>query len=205
MNNSKNLRKALSDPKFHGRAIRLFLDQHAMVHSRDVSGIEISSFEDEVWFELDQAATRTIPKGVEHSIAWIFWHLTRIEDMTMSVLAAGKDQLFFSEGWDERLGTQVKDTGNQMSFEQVQELSKQLDIPSLKAYRIQVGLRTRAIISQLTIENLKENVDPLRLEKLRQTGSVVEECTGIVKLLGRSHHCRALVDASYPAYFYTLE
>jgi hypothetical protein len=180
----QELRKALSDPQNLDRAVRLFLDQHAMVHSREVSGLEASSFEDEIWYELDQAATRLIPKGFEHSIAWIFWHLTRIEDMTMGILVAGKDQLFFSEGWYERLGTLVKDTGNQMSYKQVQELSAQLDIPDLKAYRIQVGLHTRAIFSQLAKENLKEKVNPLHIEHLRQTGSVAVEAEGLLEYWG---------------------
>ena len=180
----QELRKALSDHKNHDRAIRLFLDQHAMVHSRDVSGFDSCTFEDEVWSKLDQAATRMIPKGFDHSIAWIFWHLTRIEDMTMNGLVAGKDQLFFSEGWNERLGTLVKDTGNQMSDEQIQELSAQLDILVLKAYRTRVGLHTRELILQLTIENTKEKVNPIHIEHLRQTGSVAVEAEGLLEYWG---------------------
>jgi hypothetical protein len=71
-----------------------------------------------------------------------------------------------------------------MSYKQVQELSAQLDILELKNYRTQVGMRTRAIISQLTFENLKEKVDPLRLEKLRQSGSVAGEAEGLLEYWG---------------------
>ncbi len=180
----QELRKALADSLAHDLAIHLFLNQHAMVHSREVSGIETSSFEDEVWQGLEESSTRIIPRGFDHSIAWIFWHLTRIEDMTMGVLTAGKDQLFFSEGWDERMGTLVKDTGNQMSYEQVQELSAHLNIPALKAYRARVGLRTRAIVSQLTVKNLREKVNPLGIAQLRQTGSVAVESEGLLEYWG---------------------
>ena len=84
----KDLRQALSRPEEHPQAINLFLTQHAMVHSAEMSRSGLFSFEDEVWEGLSADQLRRIPPRQEHSIAWLVWHITRIEDITMNLLAA---------------------------------------------------------------------------------------------------------------------
>src|ERR1044071_8416109 len=78
----------------HHQAIELFLDQHAMVHSAKVSKSTLWSFEDELLNDMINEEVRQIPNGDEHSIAWILFHLARIEDITMNMLIAGSAQLF---------------------------------------------------------------------------------------------------------------
>src|SRR5512144_1320742 len=82
----------------HPEAIELFLLQHAMVHSTRVSKLKLWSFEDEILNGLPEEQFRCIPTG-EHSIAWILFHLARIEDITMNILVAGTPQLFVREDW----------------------------------------------------------------------------------------------------------
>ncbi len=88
----KLLRQALSKPETHAAALALFLEQHAAVHARTVSGANGWNFEAEVWEGLDEAAARRVPPGQEHSIVWCLWHLARIEDATMNLLLAGASQ-----------------------------------------------------------------------------------------------------------------
>jgi hypothetical protein len=76
------LRITLTHPDKFNQAISLFIKQHAMVHSADMSGLGLLSFEDEIWQGLDDNILRKIPGNEEHSILWIFWHITRIEDIT---------------------------------------------------------------------------------------------------------------------------
>ena len=88
----KTLRAALTRSDDHQKAIELFLSQHAMLHAAAMSQSGLWSFADEIWRDLSEEAARRIPPNGEHSIAWIIWHLARIEDVTMNLLVAGSPQ-----------------------------------------------------------------------------------------------------------------
>jgi hypothetical protein len=66
----------LDDP---AGAIQLFLDHHGGVHSSRLCAGQAWSFEDEALEGLEEANYRMILPGEDHSIAWILWHLARIE------------------------------------------------------------------------------------------------------------------------------
>ena len=143
------LKAALSHPDEHPEWLDLFLKQHAQVHASVMASTELWSFEDEVLSGLDDGAIRRIPANGEHSIAWISFHLARIEDVTMNVLLAGSAQVIESDGWLERMGVPISDTANAMSVEQVTQLSAKMNVSALRAYRIAVGQRTRQVVCQL--------------------------------------------------------
>ena len=73
------LRQALSHPTEYASAVELFLSQHAMVHSAVLASSGLWSFADEIWQGLDESAARCIPPAGEYSIAWLFWHIGRVE------------------------------------------------------------------------------------------------------------------------------
>ncbi len=58
--------------------------------------------------------------GTSNSIAWLVWHLTRVQDDHVSEVA-GTDQLWTSSGWRVRFGLPLEpvDTGYGHSLEQV--------------------------------------------------------------------------------------
>lgn len=62
----------------------------------------------------------TRPEGRANSIAWLCWHLTRIQDDHIAA-AAGTEQVWTSEGWCERFGLPFPpdDTGYGHSGEDV--------------------------------------------------------------------------------------
>jgi hypothetical protein len=178
------LRQALSRPAEPARAIELFQAQHAMVHSAALALPGLWSFADEIWQGLDGAAARCIPPAGEHSIAWLFWHITRIEDVTMNVLVAGRSQLLFQDGWLARLKVTDRHTGNAMSSQAVAELSVALDLEALRAYRLAVGRQTRQIVVGLPPEAINHKVDPRRLQRLMDEGAVVEAARGLIDYWG---------------------
>jgi hypothetical protein len=180
----KALRAALSKSERRGEAVELFLQQHAMVHATAVSNCGLRTFEDEVWEGMSESAFRTIPAGREHSIAWIFWHLTRIEDMTMNALAGGGEQLFEAGGWYERLGAGARDTGNSMSPGEIAALSAAVDMDALREYRLAVGRRTRTLVPELTFEEINSPVQPERLRRLLDEGAVLPEAAGLLEYWG---------------------
>jgi len=138
------------------------------------------SFEDEVLDDMTSEQIRRIHQNCEHMVAWCFWHIARIEDVTMNLLVAGSPQLLHQDNWLERMKVTLRDTGNAMSEESVANLSDMVDIEALRAYRMSVGRRTREIVMQLKPDELKQKVDPFHLQKVREEGVMVEAASGII-------------------------
>ena len=181
----KVLRYALLQSDDHQAAIDMFLSQHAMVHSAEMSQAGLCSFEDELWQDVTEAVIRRVPRNCEHSIAWVLWHIARIEDVTMNMLVAGSPQLLHRDNWLDRVKVTASDTGNGMDEQGVADLSATIDLEALRAYRLAVGRRTREIVGQLRPEELKRKVDPSRLQRVMAEGVVVEAERGIVDYWGR--------------------
>jgi hypothetical protein len=183
------LRGMLESDTVPPEAIDLFVQQHAALHLTqrrgEAAGESVYSFADEVLDGLTPEQMRRIPPGGEHSIAWIWWHLARIEDMTMNVLVAGNPQLADEENWFKRLHTPLRDSGNEMDIPAVQQLSDGLDIDALLAYRSAVGRRTDEIVRALPLSDLHKPVDSARLQHLLEIGAVKEEARSVLDYWGK--------------------
>jgi hypothetical protein len=168
----KALRQNLTHADNHQKAMELFLSQHAMVHSAEMSNAGLWSFEDETLDGVTGQQKRLIPIKCEHSIVWIIWHLTRIEDITMNLLVAGSPQIMLKEGWLERMKINARDTGNGTTADGVADLSASIDIGALRDYRLAVGRQTRSIVKLLKPEQIKQKVNPARLQQIVLEGAV---------------------------------
>ena len=178
------LRQSLTSLENPLEAIEIFLCQHAMLHAAGMSQMGLWSFEDETLGGLTDQQMRTIPRNLEHSITWAVWHMTRIEDATMNLLVAGSSQVLFEESWPERLGLSECDTANGMDTAGVAALSNAINLPALRDYRRSVGRRTRTIVKKLGVQELKQNVDPGRLEEMTVQGAVRPEAAGLLEYWG---------------------
>jgi hypothetical protein len=83
------------------------------------------------------------------------------------------------------LGIEARDTGNAMFPDLILQLSQDIDIPSLRDYRVAVGRRTREIVRQLQPESLKDKVDPARLAEVQKAGAVIPAANGLIEYWGR--------------------
>ncbi len=180
----KLLRQALAKPETHAEAAALFLEQHAAVHAREVSGTSGWVFEEKVWEGLDEAAARRVPPGQEHSIVWCIWHLARIEDATMNVLVAGTAQALDTGGWLVKLGVDVCETGNAMTPGEIAALSEGVDLGALREYRAAVGRRTREVAQALEPGDFRRKAQPKRLQRLLDEGAVVPESHYLIDYWG---------------------
>jgi hypothetical protein len=190
----KKLRQLFSRSEDHTQAIDLFLVQHAMVHSAAISKPGGVSFADDAWQDLSEEQIRCVPAGSEHSIAWIFWHVTRIEDITMNLVLMGEPQLFIRDGWIDRLGIPFQDTGNAMDKTKITSLSETIQIADLKAYRQEVGKRTRGIVKHLVDpSDLRARVDDSRLHRVLEEGAVVEGARWLLDYWGGLTHAGLLL------------
>jgi hypothetical protein len=175
----QELLRALSSND-HEKAIELFLSQHAMVHSAKMSKSKLWSFEDQILDGMTEDQIRCIPPGVEHSIAWILFHLARIEDITMNLLVAGTPQLLVRDHWGKKLNVTVFHSANSMDDADITALSARIDIDALKVYRQSVGRRTREIVKELKPDEFKQKANPLRLQKVMDEGALLPEAIGIL-------------------------
>jgi hypothetical protein len=176
----QKLHRALASNDHLEKAFELFLDQHAMVHSAEMAKTRLWSFEDEVVDGMDEDQIRCIPPKSEHSIAWILFHIARIEDITMHLLVAGTLQLFIQDNWANKLNVNIIHSANSMNDQGIATLSAQLDIAALRAYRQAVGRGTREIVQKLKPEELKQKANPLRLQKVMDEGALLPEAIGIL-------------------------
>ena len=179
------LRRIMMSFNQHDKAIQLFLSQHAMLHSAKMAQTEAWSFEDQVLNDMTAEQIRRIPRNCDHSVAWLIWHIARCEDITMNLLVAGSPQILHRDNWLKQMKITVCDTGNAMDEKSVADLSNTIDIEALRAYRLAVGRRTREIVKRLQPEELRQKVEPSRLQQVMNEGAVVEAASGIADYWGK--------------------
>lgn len=180
----QKLQNALKRSAQQTETVDLFLSQHAALHDHAVSASGTAySFSEALWDGLSEPAARRIPKGMEHSIAWIVWHLARIEDMTMNVLLAGAEQVFNPQ-WQARMGGTVRDTGSSMDAEQIARMSGSIELAALREYRCAVGRSTQTAVKQMDTARLAQKVDAARIERLRAAGDVLPEAGWLLAYWG---------------------
>lgn len=173
------LRRIMMSSTQHNKALQLFLSQHATLHSAKMTQTESWSFEDEVFKDATEEQIRRIPRGINHSIAWLIWHIARCEDITMNLLVAGSSQVLNRDNWLKSMKVSVCDTGNAMDDVGVANFSNRVNIEALRAYRLAVGCRTREIVKHLLPAELKQKVQPSRIQQVMNEGAVVEAAHGI--------------------------
>jgi hypothetical protein len=185
----KELRGIILKPDKIAESINLCLYLHSTVHFSDTSGVEFTTLEDELWNDLDEKTFRTASKDHYHTIAYHIWHITRIEDITMNMLAMGEEQVIDSGGWREKLNTSVFDTGNAMTVEEVKKFSDEINMQELKKYRMAVGKRTREIIGSLNAGDMKRKVNQEDLSRILCQGAVLDvpESRWLIDFWGRKN------------------
>jgi len=170
----KELRKIILKPDKIQESKSLALSLHSMVHLSIMSGVDKKTFEDELWEGLDENTFRTSQNQKGRTIAYGIWHCTRIEDITMNLLVAGDKQIFNRENWQEKINSNITDTGNAMSEDDIMEFSKNINMEELKKYRIEVGRRTRDIVENLSTQDMKRNFDKHRLQRILDERAVLD-------------------------------
>ncbi|MEU4393218.1 DinB family protein [Kribbella sp. NPDC023855] len=107
---------------------------------------------------LDDKTLATRPDGAGNSIAWLVWHLTRIQDDHLAD-AGGYEQVYTADGWHERLGLpfDAGDTGYGHSADDVAAV--QLSGEQLLGYYDAVHSRSLEYLQGLTDDDLDRIVD----------------------------------------------
>jgi hypothetical protein len=191
--NHKRLRQELADGEHLQAAKELFTSQHAVLHSRDISGSETWSYADEIFLGVSENQLKIIPDKCEHSLVWILWHISRIEDITMNILVADQKQMYHQDSWQERLKSPIHHSGNVVKIDDLHSLNNQIDTTQLFEYRNAVGRQTRKVVNRLQKKDLYKKPSPQGLERIRTEGAVVPEAEVIIEYWSRRKYYQLLL------------
>jgi len=106
------------------------------------------------------------------SIAYSLWHVFRIEDIVAHSLIADDEQIFVRGDYQKRINAPIITTGNELIKEEIQEISKQLQMDELYNYIIDVDSSTTEILKALTYQDSKEKISLEKRNKLEAMGVV---------------------------------
>ena len=128
--------------------MNFILEQHARLHSVDVAGGK-PSYQDRMLKDVTPDLFRTQPEGGFCSLAWLLWHMTRIEDAAVNSILAGEAQVLEAENWQNRLGPIPISLGTAMSDTDAAGLAANVNMAGLIDYRATVGASTQRIVRAL--------------------------------------------------------
>ncbi|MYS19692.1 Uncharacterized damage-inducible protein DinB (forms a four-helix bundle), partial [Streptomyces sp. DvalAA-14] len=105
----------------------------------------------------DQLAERPDPGA--NSIAWLVWHLTRVQDDHVADVA-GEEQIWTSQGWDQRFGLPLPAAATGYGHDPAEVAKVQVSDPALlTGYYDAVHERTLGYLDGLTAAGLDRIVD----------------------------------------------
>ncbi len=102
---------------------------------------------------LTAAEVRWQPTMHTNHIAWLVWHMARVEDSWVSRLLAGTIQVWTAEGWADRFHMDPESTGSGHASEDVRAMPE-IPLSDLMAYFEAVRLVTRRYLDQATDTDL---------------------------------------------------
>ena len=129
------------------------------------------------------------PGAESNSIAFILWHVTRVEDRWINRITQDENEIYDAGGWQERLGTPPKESGGRYTKEQLQAWPvPKLEL--LREYADSVREKTMALLQSITAEKLSETVSTGRFST---TGAILGHLiTEIAVHVGQMHYLHGL-------------
>jgi uncharacterized damage-inducible protein DinB len=98
------------------------------------------------------------PKPHSNSIAFLLWHVARVEDLWINRILQGGKEIYESEGWHKKFGTPAQDSGFGYDINKL----KSWPVPSktlLEDYAGAVRRKTRDYLAILDDKKLDEGKD----------------------------------------------
>ena len=133
------------------------------------------------------------PDPEANTIAWLIWHLTRVEDDHLAG-AFGVPQLWDSEGWEERfsLPYPAGETGYGMSAADVGRLSVPAEL--LSGYHEAVAERTATLVSGMGAVDLERIVDERWDPPVTLAVRLVSVISDTLQHVGQAAYVRGLAE-----------
>jgi hypothetical protein len=133
---------------------KLFLQRYNVLYDFWLGGI---------WENVSEDLMRQRPHPRLNSIAWILWHLTRVEDAGLNRFVVDRSQVLDEGQWVQHMNIPWRHNGNGMTFTEVDDLNRRIDLQALHRYSNAVQARTLQIIDQIDPDILDDVIDGDRL------------------------------------------
>ncbi len=143
---------------------------------------------------LDGAGLAFRPEADANSIAWLVWHLTRIQDDHVSEIA-GRSQAWTADGWAARLGMEPNpfNTGQGHTSAEVAEV--RWDAPDdVLAYHDGVADRTLEYLSTIDAVELDRVIDTSYDPPVSVGVRLVSVISDNIQHAGQARYIRGIVD-----------
>jgi len=106
------------------------------------------------------------------TLAYSIWHIFRIEDIVAHTLIARNEQIFMAGGFQEKIGSPIITTGNELKGQEITEFSKKLSIRPLYEYAKEVMLSTNLILLNLEYSQMKTRYSDADRARLAESGCI---------------------------------
>jgi hypothetical protein len=160
----------LSKEQTFDQGIISLMEMHGLLHDKKVYKNANDTIYNTLWNNLKEETCKII-SNKETSIIWNIWHITRIEDIVANILIGNADEVFNNYI---QLNINIRDTGNAMDYNEIEFLNKNINIKTLKEYRIKVGKQTQKIIKGLKFTDMKKKMERTQLNKIMKNGDLLE-------------------------------
>jgi len=159
-------------------ALGLFVERYDAIHHRFVG---------DLFAGLADAQVRARPSGV-NSIAWLVWHLARVQDAAVNRLVADGPQVLDEGRWNAAMGTDRRDVGSGMTSAEVDALSARIDLEALRGYHGAVAARVRDVATGLPAPAWDAIVAPERVRRVcADEGLLLEAARWVEEFWARGH------------------
>jgi len=119
-----------------------------------------------MWESVTPEQMRERPHPRVNSIVWNLWHLTRVEDAGVNRFVDDQPQVLDTGGWMHKMDAPWRHHGSEMSFAEVDELSRRIYIQALHDYSDAVHARTLELAAHLEQIDLGEVVPHERVRRI---------------------------------------
>jgi hypothetical protein len=115
--------------------------------------------------QLSEAQLRGRPHPGVNTVAWLLWHMARVEDVGVNRFVVDRPQVL-EDGWLGKLAVGRRDVGTGMTDAEVDDLSARVDLDALRGYWDAVTRRTPEVVASLRGSDLNAVVPKERVERV---------------------------------------
>ncbi|GEC06149.1 hypothetical protein SSP24_38040 [Streptomyces spinoverrucosus] len=169
------------------------------MHAKDILTDGYSRIQEEVHAAVEGLTGDDVnarPGPAANSIAWLIWHLTRVQDDHIAD-ASGLDQVWLTQDWEKRFGLGLPrlDTGYGHSSAKVAKV--RVDSPDLlTGYYDAVHEQTLGFVRGLTAKDLEEIIDDRWDPPVSLGVRLVSVLSDDLQHVGQAAYVRGLLQAS---------
>ena len=160
-------------------ARQIFLERHACVHSKAMHTQGSWKEEDTICSDLTEREFRLRPTADHNSVAWLIWHMARCEDVAINTVLRGSHEILDRDHWLAQMGIPSRHIGTGAPMTEVDEISRSINLNTLRAYRAAVGQETRVWVSDLDFSNLNKLISVAEARRATDKGDLGENAAWV--------------------------